>query len=142
MKSQVYAGMDKAKLVLLKFTEAEKENELDWEHSKEFEYHGEMYDVVEFETKGDTTYYWCWADKKETRLNTRLEELIAQTLGNNPRNQENGRRVHSFFKSLYFSDASEMEEVPFREMKTKSHFTPDSFQSPRFSPPMPPPDLV
>ncbi len=140
--ARMLMGMDKDLLVLLKFTKKEAESKLDWEHSKEFEYRGQMYDVVEFETKGDTTFYWCWEDKKETHLEATLENLIAQTLGNNPQNQENGKKVYSFFKSLYFAGTNEIAVTPFREMKTNNHFAPDAFQAQKQSPPAPPPKMA
>lgn len=134
--------MDKEQLVLLKFTEEQKQKELDWEHSKEFEYRGEMYDVVEFEVKGDTTYYLCFEDKKETRVKTHIRELVSNILGNNPQNQENGRRIMTFFKSLYHSNQTEISILCFRKITNEFYYTLELFRSEKGSPPAPPPKLV
>src|SRR5690606_39601506 len=54
IKWKMIAGMDEEELVLLKFTKEETQTKLRWEHSKEFEYDGQMYDIVSKEVKGDS----------------------------------------------------------------------------------------
>lgn len=102
VKEQMIEGMDEQELVWLKFTEAEAHSELHWEHSREFEYRGQMYDVVRTEVKGDTTYYLCWPDAAETELNRQLEEAIAQHTGANPGESIPYQRLFDFFQSLYY----------------------------------------
>lgn len=101
VKWKMIAGIDREELILLKFTEKEKDSLLNWKHSKEFEYQDNMFDVVETETVGDTTYYWVWWDHKETELNKQLDELIVQVLGNNPQKQEKQDQLIEFYKKLY-----------------------------------------
>lgn len=95
------AGMDKSELILLKFTQTEINTKLNWKHSKEFEYNGQMFDIVEQETFGDTTSYLCWLDRAETKLNKQLRELVAIALGNNPQKQNQQKQLNHFIKSLY-----------------------------------------
>jgi hypothetical protein len=102
LKRKIIAGIDKSELVLLKFTEEESLNQIKWEHSKEFEYKGEMYDVVEKEVHGDVIYYWCWWDHEETKLNKQLITLVDHFLGNNPTKQEKQGKLLDYFKKLYF----------------------------------------
>ncbi|GAA5032817.1 hypothetical protein GCM10011506_23060 [Marivirga lumbricoides] len=99
------AGMDKNELVLLKFT-SEEAKVLKWEHAKEFEYQNEMYDVVEQQTIGDTTYYWCWWDHEETALNKQLSLLVVKALNNIPERQEQEEWLSNYFKSLYLLNPS------------------------------------
>lgn len=139
VKHQIIAGIDRAELVLLKFTEKQSQTELEWKHSKEFEYEGQMYDIVEYETLGDTTYYWCWEDVAETTLNKKLDDLTAYALGKNPQDQENQRRLLSFFKSLYFPAGSNLEfPIPGDTNKINPSYT-EIYQSLCFSPADPPP---
>jgi hypothetical protein len=98
---QIIGGLDKDDLILLKFSKEESQTKLRWEHSREFEYNRQMYDVVKTMTLGDTVYYWCWLDHKETNLNRRLDELTAQTLGIGHKFREKQELFVSFFKSLY-----------------------------------------
>ncbi len=62
----------KEELVLLRFSLEEAAGLLRWEHPGEFEFGGEMYDVVERRVTGDSVCYWCWWDRKETDLNKQL----------------------------------------------------------------------
>ena len=84
IKRQIIAGIDKKELVHLKFSGSELHAELYWEHEKEFEYAGEMYDVVEKITIGDTTHFWCWPDHQETGLNQKLRKLVNDNFKNDP----------------------------------------------------------
>lgn len=72
VKRQIIAGIDEDDLVLLKFSKEEAKTKLRWEHSKEFEYNRQMYDVVKTMTLGGMVYYWCWLDHEETKLNRRF----------------------------------------------------------------------
>jgi len=102
MKWEMIAGLDKEELVLLKFTKEETQKELRWEHTKEFECKGQMYDLVEKSIQGDTVFYWCWVDDKETKLNEELEKLVAFALGNNQQRKNNQEQLIDFYKSLYW----------------------------------------
>lgn len=103
VKWKMIEGLDKEELVLLKFTEFEKQTELKWKHSREFEYKGEMYDIVDSYIVGDTTYYHLWWDHEETKLNRQLNDLVSNLFGNSPRNQEAEKNLSSFYHSLYFN---------------------------------------
>lgn len=140
VKWKMIAGIDKEELVLLKFTEEEKQTQLNWKHSKEFEYKGEMYDIVETKIVGDTTYYWLWWDHEETKLNKQLSQLVSFALGHNPKNQENQKRLQNFFKSLYFSEDERKESLAFFEIKSKFLFGQNFYSSVFLTPPVPPPE--
>lgn len=140
VKWRIIAGIDREELVLLKFTEKEKQTRLNWKHAREFEYSGEMYDIVETELKGDTIYYWCWWDHEETKLNKQLEELVSFACGNNAGTKENQKQLFKFFKSLCFSKLS--REVTFDiALHHVPNFTCREFECMiSDSPPAPPPE--
>lgn len=140
VKHRIIAGIDKVELVLLKFTEAKTKSELRWEHSKEFEYKGEMYDVVERKIEGDTIYYWCWRDHEETKLNKQLDGLLAKVLGNNPQREEKKSQLADFFKKLFHENpANQLEVSP--KYKIKRFYYSEDFASIYHAPPVPPPRL-
>jgi hypothetical protein len=105
VKWRMAANLDKDEMVLLKFTDEDADSQLRWKHSKEFEFQGFMYDIVQQELHGDTTYYYCWLDKEETELNQRLDELAALAFSKDPKNKENREKLSSFFKSLFHKDS-------------------------------------
>ena len=118
IKKQIIAGIDCKELVCLSFTLEEAGKELEWEHEKEFEFRGEMYDVVESETFGDSVRYWCWPDREETRLNQLLVKLVNDNLGNQLMNRDKQNRVKDFYHSLYFAERN--IENPFLPVKAKT----------------------
>lgn len=111
VKWKMIEGVDRSELVLFKFTEEDKKLQLNWKHSKEFEYKGEMYDIAESEFHGDTTYYWCWWDYEETALNKQLDQLFSFALGNSPTHKQNQEKIIQIFKSLYFIEEDSVISV-------------------------------
>lgn len=141
VKQKIIAGIDKKELVFFKFSESEKSN-LEWEHSKEFEYKGEFYDVVGTETNGDTTYYWCWWDYDETELNQQYFEMVTLALGNHPEKNEHQSRLFDYLESLYFADNSSAHAfASFHNESKWSCFVVNFYESMQDTPPFPPPEL-
>ena len=139
MKRKMLAGINRETLVLWKFTETEKQNLLRWKHDREFEYRGEMYDIVETEVRGDTTYYWCFWDHEETLLNKQLAALLSFAMKSNPKKQENQKRLATFFKSLYYTTFNKPDPFIFKEIKRNHLDLICLFRSQFYSPAVPPP---
>lgn len=139
IKWKIIAGIDRDELVLLKFTEEGKKLYLKWKHSKEFEYKGEMYDIVEQEVKGDTTYYWCWWDNEETMFNKQIAGLVSFAAGNTPKSKENQKLLNKFFNSLFLLQAKEIIIFPNKTISKillyKQNLHPNNFYSPLEPPP-------
>lgn len=138
VKKQLTAGKDKEELILLKFTKNEAQAKLDWEHAREFEYNDQMYDVVETVTRGDSIFYWCWLDYKETELKRQLKSLVAKILVNDQQNKENQKRLMNFFKSLYVSNQSAWHALV-NQTEPNRDVYPDGWLSIFYPPPVPPP---
>ena len=69
-------GIPSNELVKLTFSTSEINKVLRWEHDKEFEYKGQMYDVVEVTDVGDSLQYLCWWDKAETATKKNKQKLL------------------------------------------------------------------
>ena len=140
IKHRIIDGLSEEKLVHLSFTKEEASKKLKWEHSKEFEYNGEMYDVVKKRQIGNKIHYWCWWDNEETILNKQLHNVLAFVMGDNPQKRDKQSHLLTFFKSLYCQDISnwtclnEQSDIlhyPYLNKKFSLFFTP----------PTPPPEL-
>lgn len=107
VKEQIIKGLDKSELSLLRFTDWELENKLDWEDDHEFEYKGMMYDIVEKKKQGNITLIWCWADKEETEINKSIKSIADNLLGNDKESQQRQASLVHFLKTLYSSDSPE-----------------------------------
>ncbi len=95
---------DKDHFLLLKFSKSELKTKLKWEHTDEFEYKGEMYDVIQSFDSGDTVLYWVWCDNKETELKKQYYWLLSDMLFNNSQQKENSKKLMDFLKILFFQD--------------------------------------
>jgi len=136
------AGIDKSELVLLKFSKKEALQKLEWEHSREFEYNHEMYDVVDSKVFGDSIVFWCWWDHEETKLNRQLKSLVALTLGNDVQNKKSQVSLIVHLSTLYYSDINNRDFIS-PDIKSELFF-PYLFNksSLEIPPPDPPPRTV
>lgn len=128
--------------LLWKFSMEDARLNLEWEHSREFEYKGEMYDVIRSETKGDTILYWCYWDRKETKLRKELNVLLVNLMGPGQHNKNEGRQLNDFFKSL-FLPVSTVKQNLAAELDHQCDLIPYHFSLHAFEriPPVPPPEL-
>ncbi len=120
LKWKLADGIDRSELVLLKFSRQEAETNLRWEHAREFEYKGEMYDIVETLNSADSVYYWCWWDHEETALNKQLAALVTKSLGDNPEKKEKQQQLLSYLK-LHFCVPESSEQLHTTEAKPARH---------------------
>ena len=100
VKAKLIQEIDQSELAHFTFSKSQIETELHWEHDREFEYNGEMYDVIDTHEKGDSVEVVCWHDKAETELNQRLQTLITKALHNSPEHRTRESLYYQFLKSL------------------------------------------
>ena len=138
VERDIFPDKDHDGLVLLKFTKKDEQKLLRWEHSREFEYADQMYDVVKTEAHGDTSYYWCWWDKAETKLNQQLEELLVSKQSKHPIQSSPQEKLIDFFKSLYCSNLQVQRLRSFVSVRTLPPYGHHD-SSIAHPPPVPPP---
>ena len=128
--------------LLWKFSTEDARHKLEWEHSREFEYKGEMYDVIRSETKGDSIWYWCYWDRKETKLKKEMNVLLVNLLGPGQQSKNEGRQLQDFFKSLFLPVVSIKQDLAAGNVHQHNlvpyHFSLHAFDR---IPPVPPPEL-
>ncbi|WP_417599830.1 hypothetical protein [Owenweeksia hongkongensis] len=123
MKQRIKAGVPEADLVLLKIAKSEEENSdiFEREHSREFRYYGQMYDVMRLEDKGDTTYYTCIHDVKESKLFERLDRMVLDQLSENEDQKKHREMMLGFFTKVYLP--THIPDAKYFNSKVKSVFT-------------------
>ncbi len=104
VKTLLANNSESERKVLLKFSKEEVNTLLRWEHSREFEYNSQMYDVIQMQSSGDSVYYWCWWDKEETELNCKLKKLAEQDESKESREQKKQVRFVSFVFTPFFEE--------------------------------------
>jgi len=142
VKHMMKTKASKDDLVEFNFTKAEIENELKWKHSKEFEYKGVMYDIIEVNENGDLTQYWCWKDEKETHLNKQLIHLTNYALGHDLPFKNQKQQLKTFVKSLFAENWTQFQCQLFgKNNNNYAHYS-EGVITPFFTPPCPPPKFT
>lgn len=138
VKHKIIAGISKEELTFLAFSSQEITSKLKWKHSKEFEFNGEMYDIVSSETKGDSTYYWCWWDYEETALNQQLKKMASQAMNSDPMATSKQQNLLVFIRNLYFE--TNTLDLNISSVDTySSHIFINKVYESRYIPPISPP---
>ncbi len=117
VKAKLIQGLDKSELTHFTFSKSQIETELDWEHDREFEYKGEMYDVIERHEKGDSIEFLCWHDRAETELNQRLRMLVAKAAHSSHEHQARESHYYQFLKSLVITVVPQLALSPIESQR-------------------------
>ena len=145
VKANFLKGIPKTALVTLAIDRKEAASVLHWEHQGEFEYQGQLYDVVDSFQRNDTLVYWCWWDKKETHIRHQLKALMANILEQDLPQRENQKHLYVFFKSLFCAPPSAVAwtlRPPRLEIQTPVAQRACSISTFERAPPAPPPKHV
>jgi hypothetical protein len=100
IKNTIKSRLDLKDLILIKIPgkSGNSDNKLiRWKEENEFWFEGSLYDVARQEIKGDTIYYYCINDSRETQLFTGLDKQVDEQLNNPARTNQYGK-VFKFFK--------------------------------------------
>ena len=143
VKRTLMAGVPDDELVLLRFSHTEAETQLRWEHSREFEFDGDMYDIVRKEETADSVSYWCWNDHEETVLNRRVQRLAAVAWGSHPERRQHEDRLIQLLRQLDLpSEAPRLLIHPDNYPVTATGQLNLSYSEPGHAIPVPPPEGV
>ncbi|MFA5669137.1 MAG: hypothetical protein WC967_07830 [Balneolaceae bacterium] len=77
-KAAIKKGLAPEELILLTFAKEEAPSLLHWKHDWEFEYDGQMYDVVEKHVEDDSLSYLVFWDYEETKVKRKLNRLVSE----------------------------------------------------------------
>ncbi len=94
-------GVAERDLILLVFHREQIGRQLHFEDSQEFEFEGQMYDIVRQQHSGDSLYFWCWPDAKETALNKHFEEHWQMAWGSSPQRRRTETSLQSWIALRY-----------------------------------------
>ncbi|MFN6377854.1 MAG: hypothetical protein ACK4WD_01165 [Flavobacteriales bacterium] len=141
IKTKLLAATSNDELVHLFIPKNQIQSLLIWEHDHEFEYQGEMYDVVETIEHQDVVEYVCWWDHEETGINKKLQTLVALYKGKHPTEKEKEARVLRFFKAFFFEPTISKKELSKSVIPT-THWADEDFLYFLQKPPCAPPELA
>lgn len=122
VKHHIKENVSKAELTHFSYAITENPNIVEWEHAMEFEFEGEMYDVVFSEIKNDTAHYWCWKDQKESHLNKKLTFLLQEYYQESPEEQEKQMKFGKWLTELFWNPSYTCSPTPIiSKNKLNSH---------------------
>ncbi len=129
----------KERLVRLGFTRSGINRKVRWEHPREFEFEGQMYDVIAIDTLGDSLFVQCWLDLEETRLkqNNGTEQEHPVPLAGQ---KESKGRTFTFFSPLFLKSTFYFPRWDFHRGKTLFFEYLPYADREAAPPPAPPPD--
>lgn len=142
VKRAMIEGLDEKELVTLSFSRKEADSVLEWEHSREFGYRGEMYDIVRSEEHGDSVTYRCWPDREESQLNRQLASIVDLHMDKRqPNNRAQQDHLVQFIKLFFYEETVQARPFACIDSHTASSdlFCDTGYIS---SPPIPPPWCV
>lgn len=101
VKTLILEGLPDRELVLLAFHKEEVKLRLKFDDEQEFELSGQMYDIVRQQQSGDSVYFWCWADDRETVLQKQFEEHWHTAWGSSPQRRRTETSLQSWIALRY-----------------------------------------
>ncbi|WP_133299865.1 hypothetical protein [Larkinella punicea] len=110
VENRLEEGRTESQRVTLKLAVSEIKTNLRWEHDREFEYQGQMYDLIATTVVGDSVFYECWWDKEETRLNRQLASLEA--LEKDAQQEEESTEASPFLQPLFCQELLSWISLP------------------------------
>lgn len=105
VKWEILNRLSKAELTLVKIATVLEEHPNPFfkrEHNKEFQFLGEMYDIVQQEKYADTTYYYCFHDSDESAILRNINQWMHDTFGDANRDQKSNS--HKVLKDIFKQD--------------------------------------
>jgi len=101
VNKKIEKGIPHNELVQLSFSKKEIHEILRWEHEKEFEFQGQMYDVVEITKSRDSITYLCWWDKAETISKKNMQKLLHAGINKSNPVEHLPSSFSDYYKSIY-----------------------------------------
>jgi len=109
IRNRIKSGLPKNSLTIIKKhkNEAEQNILLKWLREKEFSYNGKMFDVVSREIHGDSVWYYCLLDEKETGLFSKMKLLTHNELNNDKNFMGLLAKMHRYLAQNFLNEISD-----------------------------------
>lgn len=106
IKTQIKSGIPEDKLIEFVFHKSIVNNEIKnfkWIKNYEFRYEGEMYDIIKTKVIGDSIYYSCYHDLKESALFSNLHKHLLDFISTNKANKKEILNIIHDYSKFYVS---------------------------------------
>jgi hypothetical protein len=144
VKQLIKAGIPKDELVKFSFHKNifdEGIKNFKWMKKNEFRYKNEMFDIISSELKGDSIYFFCYRDVKESGLFAKLDDYVNRYLHDNPEKEKELQTILVSLNAFYLTDEVIFNDYSFPyENEYLSYYillTPQEYYSINIPPPKP-----
>lgn len=103
VKEQIERGID-GERTIVKVPKSWSENppeNFKWHEDQEFEYRGQMYDIIRQETRGNEIWYYCYWDEAETKLLNNLSKYVSNYLHQHPQKNQKTSFLSTYLDKVF-----------------------------------------
>jgi hypothetical protein len=100
VKELIYNGLSNSELSRIVVTTSDSANLL-WHHHDEFEFQGNMYDLVSKESFNDSIVYLCFLDEKESEVNVYIDQQAKSIWSHSPFANDFETKLVDFIQKVF-----------------------------------------
>jgi hypothetical protein len=100
VKELIYSGLSNSELSRIVVTTSDSDNLL-WHHHDEFEFQGNMYDLVSKESFNDSIVYLCFLDEKESEVSIYIDQQAKSIWSHSPFANDFETKLVDFIQKVF-----------------------------------------
>lgn len=100
VKELIYSGLSNSELSRIVVNTSDSDNLL-WHHHDEFEFQGNMYDVISKDSLKDSIIYMCFLDVKESKVNITIDQLAKNIWSHSPLSNDFETKLVDFIQKVF-----------------------------------------
>gem|GEM_PF-2920453 len=109
VRNQILPSVEESELITFTVLQEDTATRFKWEHAKEFEFEGKMYDIVKRKQDGNTITYLVWQDDKETSINTQIKQLTNNIFNSSSNTSNSQLSFQLLIKSLHAGSSMQVD---------------------------------
>lgn len=100
VKELIYSSLSNSELsrIVVKTNDSD---DILWHHHDEFEFKGNMYDVISIDSQKDSVVYLCFLDEKESKVNINIDQLAKSIWSHSPLSNDFETKLVDFIQKVF-----------------------------------------
>jgi hypothetical protein len=100
VKELIYSGLSNSQLSRIVVNTSDSDYLL-WHHHDEFEFQGNMYDLISIESSKDSIVYLCFLDEKESAINIYIDQQAKSIWSHSPFANDFETKLVDFIQKVF-----------------------------------------
>lgn len=140
VRNKILPTVDEVELIKLTVLAEDTAKQFIWQHAREFEFQGKMYDIVKRKKKGNKITYLVWQDDEETHINTKIKQLANCIFDTSKDSQNSQASFQLLINTLFVEDKTDfhLRNLLLSKKKTNYYYQieiPQGYSASIFNPP-------